>query len=193
MKPSTSGAQQRPVRPLVTDEWVSEFVSGLDRDLQVAFRIGVAVRELRRAMAQTSLRERLYGNGAEALDLGQVDTLALLVLRGPMRMVEVADGLRIEPSAATRAVDRLRRTGLARRTTDPADGRAILVSATEEGRRRFLEIAERQRALMFGILARFDPTERVALSDLLERFVLALDAEIADVDRPTASDDQPRG
>lgn len=193
MKQSASGAEQRPVSPLATDRWVTELVSGLDRDLQVAFRIGVAVRELRRAMAQTSLRERLYGIGAEALDLGQVDTLALLVLRGPLRMVEVADGLRIDPSAATRAVDRLRRAGLARRTTDRADGRAILVSATEEGRTRFLEISERQRELMFTILSGFDPSERVALSDLLERFVLALDAAITVFARPTSPDGTPPG
>lgn len=175
-----------PVSPLVTDAWVNDLVSGCEPDLQLAFRIGIALRELRRASSMTALRERLYGGGPEALELGQVDTLALLVLGGPVRMAELAERLRVDPSAATRAVDRLKRIGLARRTTDVSDGRAIVVSATDRGRERYREIAERQRELIFKVLSSFDPGERETLASLLERFVMALDDEIGAFAGPVA-------
>src|SRR3954451_25371811 len=79
--------------------------TGVDRNSDEA-RIGAAWRELRRASTQ-ALRPLLFGTGPDALELGQVGTLDLLALHGPVRMRDLAEALRVDASTATRAVARL--------------------------------------------------------------------------------------
>ena len=148
-------------------------------------RIGSSWRELRRSAAAGRLRDRLYGTGDDALDLGQVDTLDLLVQRDGWRMSELAEALRVDASSATRAIGRLVQAGLALRTASPGDARGVVVAATKEGRRRHDAIAERRRVAMAEILAGFDAADRRALADLLERLVSGLDAYTA-TDAPPA-------
>ena len=62
-----------------------------------------------------ALRDHLFGAGEDALEPGQVDTLDLLVQQPAWRMTDLADALRVDPSTATRAVQRLVRAGLAER------------------------------------------------------------------------------
>lgn len=52
-----------------------------------------------------------------------------------MRMKDLADALVYSRSGLTRVVDSLERVGLARRETDPADRRAILVVLSDDGLR----------------------------------------------------------
>jgi DNA-binding MarR family transcriptional regulator len=150
----------------------------------LAARIGQAWKELRRGAAMAVFRDHLFGAGPEALEPGQVDTLDLLVQQDAWRMSDLADALRVDPSTATRAVQRLVRAGLADRRISPEDGRVVMVSATEAGHERHAAIAKRRRASMGTMLAAFEPDERRQLADLLERFVAALDdyAAILDAD-----------
>ena len=82
-------------------------------ELAVLFRVGAAWRELRRGASMQAFRPMVYGEGDEALDLGQVDVLDLLVFHGSARMGELAEALRVDASTATRAVNRLVDAGLA--------------------------------------------------------------------------------
>jgi DNA-binding MarR family transcriptional regulator len=138
-------------------------------------RVGRAWKELRRGAAMASLRDHLFGEGDEALEPGQWDTLDLLVQTDAWRMSDLADALRVDPSTATRAVQRLLRAGLATRHASTEDGRVVMVSASDEGRQRHEAIAGHRRALMTHLLAAFEPAEQRQLADLLERFVTALD------------------
>jgi DNA-binding MarR family transcriptional regulator len=140
----------------------------------VASQVGQAWKELRRGAATVELRGYLFGSGKDALEPGQVDTLDLLALRD-WRMSELADALRVDPSTATRAVQRLTRTGLAHRATSHADGRVVMVSITPLGRERHEAIARRRRETMAVLMAEFDPGERRELASLMGRFVKALD------------------
>ena len=110
-----------------------------------------------------------------------MDALDLLVQRPAWRMSELAEGLRVDPSTATRTVHRLVRAGLADRTSGVEDGRVVMVSVTDEGRQRHTAIARLRRQSMARMLGEFAPEERRQLADLLERFVAALDHLAADL------------
>jgi len=141
-------------------------------------RIAHAWRELRRGAAMTALQERM--NGEVGLDLGQRDTLEVLVATEGCRMSELADALRIDASTATRAVARLVDAGLAERVTCSTDARAVRVHASDEGRRLHAELLANRRSGMDELLAGFTRAERRALADGMEKLVAALDAMVAE-------------
>jgi DNA-binding MarR family transcriptional regulator len=153
--------------------------AGPEGEREVSQRIGLAWRELRRGAAMASLRDRLFGAGLDSLEPGQYDTLDALVQRPAWRMSEIAEALRVDPSTATRAVQRLARSGLAERRPSREDGRVVMVSASEAGRRRHEAIALYRRAFMTDVLSEFDEVERRQLADLLDRLVRSLDRAAA--------------
>ncbi len=148
-----------------------------------ARRIGLAWKELRRGAAMVVVRDYFFGAGDDALEPGQVDTLDLLVQRPSWRMSDLAEALRVDPSTATRAVQRLHRAGLAERSPCAEDGRVVRVSTTPAGRARHKIIAARRGEALGAMLADFDDAERHQLADLIERFVTALDRFAADIDQ----------
>jgi DNA-binding MarR family transcriptional regulator len=146
-----------------------------DEERELTQRIGAAWKELRRGAAMAAVRDHLFGAGADALEPGQFDTLELLVQRDGWRMSELAEALRVDPSTATRAVQRLLKTGLAERRPYREDGRVVMVSATEIGRERHEAIARCRRSFMERVLRTFSADERHQLVSLLERLVAAAD------------------
>lgn len=154
-------------------------------DVGNGVRIGRAWTELRRGAWTSSLRDYVYGDD-DPLEQGQMDALDLLA-RDERTMRGMADRLRIDPSSATRAVQRLVIDGLAERFTSPDDGRVVMVRITRDGRARHADVAARRNYAMGLILAEFDAEERADLAGLLDRFVDALDAVCVRLDR-TASD-----
>lgn len=142
---------------------------------ELAVRIGLAWIEMRRGAAAGKLREHLYGTDTGALDQGQSDTLDLLVTRPSWRMSELAEGLHVDPSTATRAIQRLVNDGLATRQPCDYDGRVVMVSVSRAGKRRHAEVAIRRGVLLTHLLGAFSAHERVQLADMLERFVGAVD------------------
>jgi DNA-binding MarR family transcriptional regulator len=147
----------------------------------VSARIGIAWTELRRASGMSSLREFLLGSGDDALEQGQVDTLDLLTTRPTWRMSDLAERLRVDPSTATRAVQRLVAVGLAERGTHDDDGRVVTVGITAAGRERHSVVVSRRFELMTHMMSAFSRREREVLADLLERFVAALDTFVDQV------------
>jgi DNA-binding MarR family transcriptional regulator len=91
--------------------------------------------------------------------------------------------LRVDPSTATRAVQRLERVGLASRCASPSDKRVVVVSATEAGRSRHADAQARRLDALRAIMEEFDNKERQQLAAYLERFVHALDGFVDDVAR----------
>ncbi len=143
-------------------------------DREHARRIGRAWIELRRGAAAADLRAYLFGE-EEALEQGQMDALDLLTRRDERPTKELAARLRVEPSTATRAMQRLESDGLVERFTSPDDGRVVLVRITPEGRRRHDAVAARRSIAMMHILSEFDPEERSQLADLLDRLIVSID------------------
>jgi DNA-binding MarR family transcriptional regulator len=149
-----------------------------DLDLEIAGRIGRAWREIRRGSTASDARDAIFGVGGSAIEPGQMDALELLVVVESCRMGDLAEYLRIDPSTATRAVQRLIKDNLAERVQHPGDGRVVTIAATERGRRIHGEVNDRRRAILFAVMNDFNPEERFALADLMERFTLSIDAAI---------------
>jgi DNA-binding MarR family transcriptional regulator len=145
---------------------------------ELARRIGLAWIEIRRGAAMGVLRDLLLGTGDDALEQGQMDTLDRLANGRPWRMSDLADKLRVDPSTATRAVQRLVNAGLAARRASDDDGRVVIVEITERGRRRHAEYAVRRAELMKHLLESFEPHERPLLADFLDRFIASVDAYV---------------
>lgn len=149
-----------------------------DLDLETAARVGWAWREIRRGTTASDARDAIYGVGGSAIEPGQMDALDLLVTVENCRMGDLAEYLRIDPSTATRAVQRLIKDGLAERVTHAGDGRVVTIAATERGRRIHGEVAQRRRAITLDILSEYSPDERHVLADFLERFTVAMDKAV---------------
>lgn len=145
-------------------------------DVDRATRIGRAWIELRRGAWAQQLRCYLFSDDG-ALEPGQMDALDLLT-REDRTMKQLAERLRIDPSSATRAVQRLVSDGLAVRSAAPDDGRVVMVRISEQGRARHAAVDARRSHAMAMILGEFTSDERTELADLLERFVDALDATV---------------
>ena len=149
-----------------------------DLEIEVAMRIGRAWRELRRGATASNVRDTIYGTGGSAIDPGQMDALDLLVTVPSCRMSELAEYLRIDPSSATRAVQRLVKDNLAERVPHAGDGRAVVIAATERGRKLHEQVASRRRELIFAVLDEFDEPERHQFAELLERFLVSVDTYV---------------
>lgn len=103
----------------------------------------------------------------------QCYALESLVRRGPQSLGSLAEELYLDKSTASRVVDALERKGYARRESDPADGRALRLSVTAEGRRLHHRIEEDILRQEREVLADFPPAVRQAMTDLLRRLALA--------------------
>jgi DNA-binding MarR family transcriptional regulator len=146
-----------------------------DLDLEVAARIGWAWREIRRGTTASQARDAIYGIGGSAIEPGQMDALDLLVLVESCRMGDLAEHLRVDPSTATRAVQRLIKDDLAMKVKVDGDARAVHIAATERGRRIHGEVAERRRKIVMDIMTKYSPDEQSLLADFLERFTVAME------------------
>jgi DNA-binding MarR family transcriptional regulator len=147
---------------------------------KLALRIGNAWIDLRRGSGTTGIRDYMFGPG-NLLEQGQMDALDLLINREHRTMSSLAGRLRVNPSTATRAVDRLVSGGLVERFHSPDDGRVVLVRITEEGRRCHAQVAARRAHVMSTILGAFTAAERVVLAGLLERLVESIDEVAGEV------------
>jgi DNA-binding MarR family transcriptional regulator len=123
-------------------------------DLAVDFYVAFVrvVRELRRDVP------------GEELSAGAVSALFAVARTGPMRATALAEHEGVAAASMTRIVNSLEEHGYVRRTSDPADGRAQVVTPTEAGERLVRE----------GTAARIDAVRRrlEALSEA-DRSVIA--------------------
>ncbi len=82
---------------------------------------------------------------AGEVTLPQYRALVVLATRGPQRGIDLAEALGVNPSSATRLLDRLARGGLIRRTRLRADRRAVRVALSPAGRDLVAEVTQRRR------------------------------------------------
>ena len=152
---------------------------------ELAVRIALAWRAIRRGASTGPLLDFLYGTDDEAIEQGQMDTLDLVATREPLRMSEIAEALRVDPSTATRAVQRLVKAGLAQRIPGQEDGRVVQVEITDAGKAVHHAVFERRVILMTDILSHYSVEELPVLAEMLERFVHAVDEFVESRSAPT--------
>ncbi|MGW3459994.1 MarR family winged helix-turn-helix transcriptional regulator [Streptomyces olivaceoviridis] len=106
----------------------------------------------------------------ERVTLPQFRMLVVMSGRGAIKLVALAESLRVTPSTAMRMADRVIVAGLAERQPNPDDRRETLLTLTEEGRRTVESVTARRRAEIQAIVQRLRPTQRLALVEALDAF-----------------------
>ena len=132
--------------------------------------VGVMLRRIRRVIAD---RAR-----AVHVDLAPSSYLMLTYVaeNGPMRASEIAEQFDIDKGAISRQVTHLTELGLLARVTDPDDGRAMLVSVSDEGRTRLTDVAQHRRKWLDERLGDWADEDLTGFVAALGRYNRALDA-----------------
>lgn len=103
----------------------------------------------------------------EELSLTAASTLRRLERSGPHRLCELYAPEGVSQPAMTQLVTRLEKEGLAERSSDPADGRAVVVSITEAGRAAVARRREGRARAVSALLRGLTPAEHAALTSAL--------------------------
>lgn len=127
-------------------------------------------------LAHTFSRFRAaVANATEGGDWIGNQLLFQILRHGPMRSGELAQYTHADPSTVSRQVAMLVRDGMVERRADPLDGRAILLHATEAGRRRHgTHLITRERYYR-QMLHTWTQPEQELFAALLHRFVADFD------------------
>ncbi|MBU7596665.1 MarR family transcriptional regulator [Streptomyces sp. P38-E01] len=124
----------------------------------------------------------LFARRAEQTRLGGVgqarnsmDRAAYLLLNrleqdGPTGVKALAAAMGIDSSTVTRQVAPLVDSGLVKRTSHPADGRAVVLELSPRGAHRLSEVRASRRDLMALLTKEWTPEEREVFCGLLTRF-----------------------
>ncbi|MBL7257352.1 MarR family winged helix-turn-helix transcriptional regulator [Paractinoplanes lichenicola] len=97
------------------------------------------------------------------LSLTAASTLRRLERSGPHRLSELYAPEGISQPAMTQLVTRLEKEGLAERTDDPTDGRAVVVSITDAGRAAVAHRRAVRAAALAELLQGLTPDEHAAV------------------------------
>jgi DNA-binding MarR family transcriptional regulator len=109
----------------------------------------------------------------DTITLPQFRMLVILDSRGPMKLSSLAELLDVNPSTATRMVDRLVATEMIARQSNPATRREVVAELTDEGRRVVRGVTRRRRAAIGKIVAKMSEDERRGLVEALTAFTEA--------------------
>lgn len=104
------------------------------------------------------------------VSLQQYRALVVLASRGPVRPVDLADALGIDPSTATRLCDRLVAKRLIARRREVDDRREVQLVLSARGRRLVESVTERRREEIRRILSAVPLGERDDLVRALRAF-----------------------
>jgi DNA-binding MarR family transcriptional regulator len=140
----------------------------------LAVELSTCWRELGSILASRRLHSSLHPELGKKLTPGKLRALELLAQHDGLRVGELADRVGVDDTTATRLVDRLEDLGLAERSSEEGDRRAILVGLTREGRELVAGVSAQRQQFFADVLASLDPDERVQLVRLTEKAALAL-------------------
>ncbi|WP_216211586.1 MarR family winged helix-turn-helix transcriptional regulator [Amycolatopsis aidingensis] len=114
-------------------------------------------------------KSRVAKQGPDGIERAAYALLFTLVHDGPQRASQLAEALHSDISTISRQTSALVQHGLVERTADPKDGRACLLTATEEGLRVFEENRRQRTQWLAWLLADWPEADRVTLNALLDR------------------------
>lgn len=119
----------------------------------------------------------LIGLAVRSIEAAPVDVtvaqhrvLVLLAARGDLTIGDLADGLGVNPSNATRYCDRLQRLGLVHRARSVEDGRMVQVGLTQEGQALVAAVTERRRQEVAQVLERMTGPDAMRVVAALRAF-----------------------
>ena len=106
----------------------------------------------------------------ESLTIPQFRLLVVLHGRGTMKLSAMAEILGVNPSTATRMVDRLVAAGFVDRRLNPASRREVLLDLTEVGTTTVVKVTKQRRKSIARIVNRMPVEHSSALVRTLEAF-----------------------
>lgn len=118
------------------------------------------------------IAESLAGVDSD-VTMPQLRVLMLAAQEEPLNLGEVAVDLGVHPSNATRACDRLVRSGLLDRRTSTRDRRNVDLTLTVKGRRLVERVLEHRRSQVEELLSHMRPEDRNALAGSLSALTVA--------------------
>jgi DNA-binding MarR family transcriptional regulator len=98
---------------------------------------------------------------------GQARALSVLRRHGELRLSGLSHHLRIAPRSATEVIDALEAADLVRRSPDPDDRRAVLVTLTEAGEKLSESLSSARGAEAEAFFGRLSAGDRVELARIL--------------------------
>ena len=123
--------------------------------------------ELLMRVARTQRRRWLDALAPWDLSPHQARALKVVCERDGVRLSDLAETLRIAPRSATEVADGLQERGLVERTPDPGDRRAVILRATDEGRRIRDQIDAARAADSAELYGRLSAADRADLARIL--------------------------
>ncbi|NEM91937.1 MarR family winged helix-turn-helix transcriptional regulator [Galbitalea soli] len=110
------------------------------------------------------------------LSHGLLSSLSTVVKSGPLRLADLAQLELVSAPSITRVVAELEARGLVQRASDPQDGRAVLISATAEGRAAVLRARAARAEVIAGLLVHLSPEDVAAVEAAIPALERMIDA-----------------
>jgi DNA-binding MarR family transcriptional regulator len=108
----------------------------------------------------------------------RLSALSVIEKRGPISVTALADKEMVRPATMSRMVTALVEEGLVKRSDDKTDGRGVLVSATQKGRRVYQRAQEQRLQHFAEVLDSLNDDQLAAMRNLtsaLERLTVLLE------------------
>jgi DNA-binding MarR family transcriptional regulator len=109
----------------------------------------------------------------DRVTLAQFRLLVVLSSRGPQKISQLAANLAVNPSTATRMIDRLVAGGLVNRSVNPVSRREVVARLTPAGSAVVRQVTEQRRQEIAEIVARIPEPTRRGIVDALAAFAEA--------------------
>jgi DNA-binding MarR family transcriptional regulator len=135
-----------------------------------AHRIQMAMTQIARWVGRPETRAKLLGAAGQELSPIDVELLRTIVANGPVRVSDLAEWQCVDKSTITPQVRRLERRELIERRPDPADRRAVLLTATARGRRTCQRMEVTGAAVTSSVLQGWSQEDQEAFATLFSRF-----------------------
>ena len=118
-----------------------------------------------------AIQGEILAKSGESIDQQSHAALRHLLAWGAMRPTALAEVLATGASHVSKIVGRLEADELVERTTDPADGRATLVSLTKDGEEAARGVYALGDRMIAEVLEEWSPADIRRYTDLTEKFV----------------------
>jgi DNA-binding MarR family transcriptional regulator len=138
---------------------------------EVGVSVEAAVSTILRWSTRADNRRLLHDAKGAALSSTDSWLLERIAGSGPVRMSKLAEWLSVDKSTMTAEVRRLERAGLVSRGPDESDRRAVLVTATDEGRTAIAIHRRVAQDVYNTLVGKWTEDDRSEFARLLGRFV----------------------
>ena len=152
-----------------TTRGADDTVERQDSLRQIEAEVGVLIKRVRRVIAERAQEVH------ESLHPSTFLVLTHLADHGPLRASAIVCHFAMDKASVSRQVQHLLDLGLVDRSPDPEDGRATLLSLSDEGRRRLSDVAAHRRKLLDERLGDWDDRELADFAAVLARYNATLE------------------